>query len=105
MKVVKVKAMYMCLSRQITGKWEETIDLKNPTLKGISEELNSRYGEYFGPKKKGTEDLPIETKILVRKAKNNWLARSPHHLDGWDTELEDNDEVVFIRWFTRRIFY
>jgi molybdopterin converting factor small subunit len=104
MGMVKVKVEYMCLFRAMTGKWEEVVELKDPTLGGLAEELGKIYGEDFGRKLTDPGGTPMETKILVRKASHNWLAREPHHLNGWDTGLEDGDEVVFIRWFTRRIF-
>ncbi|MEM2882868.1 MAG: hypothetical protein QXL35_06465 [Candidatus Bathyarchaeia archaeon] len=102
--MVKVKVEYICLFRAMTGKWEDAIELGDPTLGGLAEELGRKYGEDFKKKLMDPGGTPMATKILVRKASQNWLAREPHHLNGWNTRLEEGDEVVLIRWFDRRIF-
>ncbi len=86
---MRVKALYYATFRQITGRKEEEVELKNNArVSDLLSFLFKKYGREFRESIMDDGGLRMGVKILLN-------GRDVDFIDGFDTELRDGDVVHF----------
>jgi len=88
---LKITVKYYAMLSNLMGIREDSLDVREPTVKGVIEDMTRKHGqkflEYLIDSKTG--DLRYGLMILV----NN---KSIHYLNGLNTRLKEGDVVAFI---------